>query len=209
MSEESVIDLEDLIIITPNKLKQIWLSYPDEPTKVIQFYSHISGNYRIFSNFYQHHPIPFTIPECCDKLELISSGRCPTFKFNCGEKAIMLCKASVMKDYITYDKILSETIPSRIKALGRQIKPWDQEKWDSLVCTIAFSVIWAKASNHSKFREILLSTENNIIAEATRNDQNWGIGIDMGKEEVEIPRRWRGTNILGWALMETRKKIEI
>ena len=101
---------------------------------------------------------------------------------------------------------MSETTLGRIKTLGRQIRPWDQEKWDSLICTIVFSIISVKASNHPKFREILLPTENNIIAESKSNDQNWGIGIDMGKKEVEITRWWRGTNILGLSLMETRKK---
>ena len=198
----------DLIIMKPSSLKNIWSSYLDEPVNVIQFYSNKNEKYRIFSNFYLHDQILFEIPECCGKSELINSGRNANFKFNCGEKAIMLCKAAIMKDYSTYDMILSETEPKKIKALGRKVKPWNQEKWENLVCTVAFKVIETKALNCTIFRETLLSTGSNLIAEATRNDRNWGIGIDIGNIDVPFPKRWKGANILGWALMEVRKKIE-
>lgn len=197
----------DLVQMRPDKLEQIWSSYPDK-ILVIGFYSHNSSEYRTFSNFFQHDPVPYEIPECCGKLELISSGRSSSFTFTCGEKAIMLCKACVMGDFDTYDAILSETIPRKIKAFGRKVKPWDQEKWNRVVCTIAFTIVLAKARTVTVFREVLLSTGSSIIAEATRNDKNWGIGIDMGKEDVQFPKLWKGTNILGWALMEARNQLQ-
>merc|ERR1712181_50589 len=53
----------------------------------------------------------------------------------------------------------------------------------------------------------LLGTEDWVIAEATSNDRNWGIGLDRGDSRVRNPRQWQGTNMLGWALMEARKAL--
>lgn len=51
---------------------------------------------------------------------------------------------------------------------------------------------------------MLLATGWKVIAEATRRDRNWGIGINMGDPRCENPSEWRGANLLGWALMEVR-----
>jgi len=56
---------------------------------------------------------------------------------------------------------------------------------------------------------LLLGTGHCVIAEMTRNDANWGTGIDIGHESEHHPARWRGTNILGWALMTTRDQMRV
>ena len=57
------------------------------------------------------------------------------------------------------------------------------------------------------FRAALLQTGRALIAEATSNDRHWGIGLDEGHASVQTPALWRGSNILGWALMEAREVI--
>ena len=47
------------------------------------------------------------------------------------------------------------------------------------------------------------------MVEATVNDTNWGIGINMGMPDVTIPSKWKGYNILGWALTEVRKTLRM
>ena len=44
-----------------------------------------------------------------------------------------------------------------------------------------------------------------LIAEASPNDKKWGTGLQKGL--TLIPRLWRGSNVLGWALMEVRQLI--
>ena len=56
--------------------------------------------------------------------------------------------------------------------------------------------------------QALLSTGNCIIAEATRNDRHWGIGLDTHEPDVQVPSKWQGTNILGWALMRVRERLQ-
>ena len=56
-------------------------------------------------------------------------------------------------------------------------------------------------------QSILLSTENGLMAEMTQRDVNWGTGVDLHDDATKDPSRWEGTNILGWALMETRAAL--
>ena len=41
----------------------------------------------------------------------------------------------------------------------------------------------------------------------TRNDCNWGTGLDICHKDASMPSRWPGTNILGWALMQARAEM--
>ena len=45
-----------------------------------------------------------------------------------------------------------------------------------------------------------------LVAEASPTDAIWGIGCAVHDNNgvLQDPRRWKGTNILGWALMEAR-----
>ena len=53
----------------------------------------------------------------------------------------MLCKAAAMGDYDAYDRILAAAFPAEAKALGRGVHPWDQARWDALVCGVGASVV--------------------------------------------------------------------
>ena len=46
------------------------------------------------------------------------------------------------------------------------------------------------------------------IVEAAPNDKIWGVGMDKTDANISIPALWKGTNILGWALMEARDKFK-
>ena len=56
-------------------------------------------------------------------------------------------------------------------------------------------------------RSLLLSTGDKIIAEATTKDTIWGIGIDAGDPRVQDQQQWKGTNVLGFALMKAREQL--
>jgi predicted NAD-dependent protein-ADP-ribosyltransferase YbiA (DUF1768 family) len=54
-------------------------------------------------------------------------------------------------------------------------------------------------------RDVLLSTGDKVLCEATAGDKTWVIGISIKMPKVyEVPARWKGSNVLGWALMEVR-----
>ena len=123
------------------------------------------------------------------------------------EKGIMLCKAATMGDYAAYDRILRAALPAEAKSLGRGVQPWDQARWDAVVCGVGASVVRAKFAGVPGLAKLLRATGDTLLAEATRNDQVWGVGIDLGDPALANPRRWRGTNVLGWSLMEARSLL--
>jgi ribA/ribD-fused uncharacterized protein len=147
------------------------------------------------------------LPDSCATEALVAAGRPATVPVTFTEKAIMLCKAAIMGDYQTYDGIVAASTPAQAKALGRQVAPFDAPKWDAAVCDVARAVCAQKFAAVQGLRETLLGTGERLIAEMTRNDRNWGTGLDVGHADAARPWRWPGTNILGWALMEARTAL--
>ena len=81
---------------------------------------------RCFSNFYRHKPIKFTIPEWCGAC----AGKIVYIDFT--EKAIMLCKASLMWDKESFNTILKADTPTKVKRLGRKVKEFNEEEYKFL-----------------------------------------------------------------------------
>ena len=123
------------------------------------------------------------------------------------EKAIMLCKAAAMGDSDGYRSIAMAVDPRSAKAKGREVYPFDHGRWQVLICHVAREVCWQKFSQVPRLTDVLLGTGDRVIAEATRRDQIWGIGLDMKERGVGVPAAWRGTNVLGWALMQVRGRL--
>lgn len=191
--------------LTTDVLKARWAqTFPD--SEVVGFYGHgeRAGVYRCFSNFFDQSDMPFdfVVPaEFCARAlgEVDRVVRC---EFS--EKAIMLCKAAAMGDRASYEELVHVKDPSTAKRIGREVLSFAQAVWDHIVCAVAFEVVHQKFSKTPALQPVLLQTGDRLIAEATRNDKNWGIGIDVGDRRVQSPSKWQGFNLLGWALMETR-----
>ena len=218
--------------ITPQSLLEQWKQIRDPQPTMIAFYQDRKGNlYREFSNFYQHkdHGFDFVLPqELLDIATGIIGGRRdndndkrqrqqrdilfePIVHCEFSEKAIMLCKAAIMGNSEYYKRIANSKTPTEVKKLGRQITPWNDKLWESVVCGVAMSVIRQKftTTNTPALRDVLLSTgEDKILCEATAGDRRWACGISIKMPKVyEIPSRWKGSNVLGWALMQVRQEI--
>ena len=64
-----------------------------------------------------------------------------------------------------------------------------------------------KFSQNPELREFLLSTGDDILVEASPYDAIWGIRMSVNDENATNPMKWRGRNLLGFALMEARDEI--
>lgn len=173
----------------------------------VTFYGHTSGPNRAFSNFFEHAPFEFVVPECCGVAELKAAGRATAHQVEFSEKAIMLCKATLMGDYFTFDAISRASSPKEAKELGRLVAPWKQSRWDAAILEVAREVVLQKARALPQVAELLRATGSRVIAESTRNDAIWGTGRDAGHRDASNPSRWPGTNVLGWALMVARAQL--
>jgi ribA/ribD-fused uncharacterized protein len=78
--------------------------------------------------------------------------------------------------------------------LGRQIKNFNEEKWNDIKKQIVFRGNYLKFSQNKKLYDILLGTDNKHLAEASSTDNIWGIGINIKDASKGIP--WRGQNLL-------------
>ena len=113
-------------------------------------------------------------------------------------------KARLFLDEENHQKILDCKHPNEAKKLGRAVKNFDSEIWDSKKYVIVYKANLAKFSQHEPLKEFLLNTKNRVIVEASPVDNIWGIGMAKDHKHVENPNKWKGYNLLGYVLMEVR-----
>jgi ribA/ribD-fused uncharacterized protein len=78
----------------------------------------------------------------------------------------MYHKALVMGDLETAGKILAAPHPSEAKALGRQVRNFDNAKWNANADRIVEEGNWLKFSQNEDLKEILLGTGDKELVEA-------------------------------------------
>lgn len=128
--------------------------------------------------------------------------------YNSTEQYMMAQKAILFNDDITFKEIMKETNPAKIKKLGRKVKNFDNLVWNKECQKIVEKGNYFKFSQNEELKKHLLSTENNIIAEASPYDAIWGIKMRKDDIGVDNPFNWKGTNYLGFALMSVRERLK-
>lgn len=123
------------------------------------------------------------------------------------EQAFMYEKAKMFDPAMT-KKILKEGRPWKVKQLGRQVRNYNDTVWNESRYSIMKQIIREKANGNKDFKQILLSTEDAILVEASPYDRIWGVGIDSNNPNIYNPTKWSGYNLLGKALMEVRNEIK-
>ncbi len=125
----------------------------------------------------------------------------------CAEQYMMAKKAECFGDKEALEQILSVKDPAQMKALGRQVRGFDAKVWDEVKFSVVLNASYLKFSQNAKLREFLLSTKDKILVEASPVDKIWGIGMSADDENAHNPVKWRGQNLLGFALMRARDEI--
>ena len=125
----------------------------------------------------------------------------------CMEQFMMAQKAELFGDKEIRQQILESRDPKHIKALGRKVRGFDQALWDRAKYSIVLNGNWCKFSQNRALRDFLLSTGDSVLAEASPYDAIWGIRLGEDSPDAKNPLRWRGQNLLGFALMEVRDEL--
>lgn len=123
------------------------------------------------------------------------------------EQYMMAGKAQLFGDEERRKEILACSDPKQIKVLGRKVRGFDQVVWDKFKYAIVLNGNWCKFSQNRELREFLLSTGDSVLVEASPYDRIWGIQLSADTPEAQNPFRWRGENLLGFALMEVRDEL--
>ena len=125
----------------------------------------------------------------------------------CVEQYMMAKKAECFGDEDALEQILSAKDPAQMKALGRQVRGFDAKVWDEIKFSVVLNASYLKFSQNAPLREFLLQTGSKILVEASPVDKIWGIGLGASDENAQNPTKWRGQNLLGFALMRARDEI--
>lgn len=123
------------------------------------------------------------------------------------EHYMMAEKARLFGDDRMLDEIINADSPGEAKSLGRKVNGFDGDTWESRRFDIVVKGNLAKFHQNQAMGEFLLQTGNKVIVEASPRDRIWGIGMGKNNENADIPEKWRGSNLLGFALMEVRSRL--
>lgn len=125
----------------------------------------------------------------------------------CCEQFMMAEKARVFGDADAERAILSATSPAEHKALGRKVRGFDGDVWNTVCRGVVYRGNLAKYEQNRDLRERLMATGSRTIVEASPTDRIWGIGLAQDDPRALDSAQWRGTNWLGVALMQVRDEL--
>lgn len=126
------------------------------------------------------------------------------FVYGNGEQWMMAGKARVFKDSEVLDRILKTTDPKEVKGLGRSVSNFDEAIWKSNRERIVLEGNMLKFSQDKVLARALFATGDKLLVEASPVDKIWGVGMNAKTASRSSKRQWKGLNLLGKALMETR-----
>ena len=150
-----------------------------------------SGPKACLSNFY---PASFTDP---------SDGH----RYANSEQYFMYRKAMLFGDLEIAQACRTQTDPMKVKGLGRQVQGFDAKVWDAHCRDAMLDACILKFSQNEDIAEILLSTGEKRLVEASPHDAIWGIGLSAADAQRTPVAEWPGTNYLGVVLEKVREHL--
>lgn len=131
-------------------------------------------------------------------------------EFTCAEQFMMFAKALTFKDEETMNKIIEHPYdPKFYKAMGRQVKHYDDAVWSRVRSSFVVSGNLLKFGQNPALKTKLLATNESVLVEASPYDTIWGVGLSATDARIKNPKNWKGTNLLGFALMSVREQLSL
>ncbi|WP_461083864.1 NADAR family protein [Streptomyces deserti] len=140
--------------------------------------------------------------------------------YRTAEHWMMAEKARLFGDAEAERRVLAADHPSLAKKAGRLVRGFDEAAWERERFRIVVEGSVHKFAAHADLRAFLLGTgergemgvpraggRGRVLVEASPVDRVWGIGLAADDEAALDPERWRGANLLGFALMEARERL--
>jgi ribA/ribD-fused uncharacterized protein len=124
-----------------------------------------------------------------------------------GEAWYQASKAAHFEDFESRDLIMATKSPKKTKELGQHIKGYKEDEWNKVCLGVMLRGVREKMKQHRGARELLLSTNNAIIGEASAFDSFWGIGVDINNSASLDFKFWNGQNEMGKCLMKVRDEL--
>lgn len=161
-----------------------------------------------FLFFWGHQPSKDgTITKTCFSQWWISPFVVDGITYKTAEHWMMAKKAELFNDNEILEKIIQVNSPAEAKKLGREVRNYVDSVWLENRYEIVKQGNFYKFSQNLDLKEFLLNTKDRILVEASPVDAIWGIGMAGDHKDVLNPEKWRGLNLLGFALMEVRDEL--
>ncbi|KAB1985231.1 MULTISPECIES: NADAR family protein [Streptomyces] len=123
------------------------------------------------------------------------------------EHWMMASKARLFRDAEAERQAIDAANPALAKKAGRLVRGFDEAVWERERFGIVVEGSVHKFAAHPDLRAFLVGTGGRVLVEASPMDRVWGIGLAATDQGAHDPRRWRGENLLGFALMEARERL--
>lgn len=128
-------------------------------------------------------------------------------KFSCSEQFYQWAKADLHGDAATADRILAASDPAEMKRLGGEVD-LDPARWsEGVMKRIMETGLVEKFRQNRHLKEVLISTEQKMLVEASPQDRFWGVGVNMKNIMQMNPSQYPGQNELGKLLESIRSKL--
>lgn len=124
--------------------------------------------------------------------------------YNTVQHWLMAQKAALFYDAVSMEKIIACKTAAHAKLLGSQIKQVDEDVWLANAYALVVKGNVHKFAQHGTLKQKLINTSHSIIVAITPNDCLWGNGMNYQPNQPFNPIKWKGANLLGYALMDVR-----
>ncbi|MEU9335377.1 NADAR family protein [Streptomyces sp. NPDC048290] len=128
-------------------------------------------------------------------------------RYATAEHWMMAAKARLFADSEGERRVLAAGHPAEAKKAGRLVRGFDESVWLRERLRIVTEGSVHKFASDPALRAYLLGTGDRVLVEASPVDLVWGVGWTAKDPEAEDPERWRGLNLLGFALMAARQRL--
>lgn len=128
-------------------------------------------------------------------------------RFSSTEQYIMYKKCAIFGDTTAAKAVLATDDPAQQQQIARDAKGYNDVVWKGMRQVIAMRGLVEKFAQNSDLLKQLMDTGDSYLVECAVSDKAWACGISLyDKARFDISK-WKGSNILGFALMEVRTML--
>ncbi|MEU5577519.1 NADAR family protein [Streptomyces huasconensis] len=124
------------------------------------------------------------------------------------EHWMMAAKARLFDDADAERAVLAARTPAEAKNAGRLVRGFDEAIWARERFGVVVTGSVHKFASDPALRDFLLGTGERVLVEASPLDRVWGVGLAADDPRIQDPEKWRGANLLGFALMGARGRLQ-
>lgn len=128
--------------------------------------------------------------------------------FTSVEQYIMYRKCMAFNDEKSAAAVMATNDTAEQQEIGHNVSGYIANVWAGMRQMVVFRALLAKFSQNEELKKKLLNTGDAYLVECAHSDQIWACGIRLDSEQRLDAKNWKGTNILGFALMEVREMMK-